>query len=92
MVKTNGTRLNIRVGGRGPAVVMLHGFGDTAMADDLRFVATNVPVGIVPHSGHWIMEESPPATIKFVTDFLANEQRLAVGTAGRRADAPGGLP
>jgi pimeloyl-ACP methyl ester carboxylesterase len=28
-VKTNGTTLYVRVGGSGPAVVMLHGFGDT---------------------------------------------------------------
>jgi pimeloyl-ACP methyl ester carboxylesterase len=43
----------------------------TAMADDLRFVAGNVTVGIVPNSGHWIMEENPQATIKLVTEFLA---------------------
>src|SRR5258705_5349908 len=29
MVQTNGTSLYVRVGGRGPAVVLLHGFGDT---------------------------------------------------------------
>ncbi|MBS0418305.1 MAG: alpha/beta hydrolase [Proteobacteria bacterium] len=29
MVQTNGTRLYVRVGGKGPAVVMLHGFADT---------------------------------------------------------------
>src|SRR5215475_4194263 len=29
MVKTNGTSLFVRVGGKGPAVVLLHGFGDT---------------------------------------------------------------
>src|SRR4051812_31383898 len=28
-IETNGTTLNVRVGGRGPAVVMLHGFADT---------------------------------------------------------------
>jgi pimeloyl-ACP methyl ester carboxylesterase len=28
-VKTNGTELYVRVGGQGPAVVLLHGFGDT---------------------------------------------------------------
>ena len=28
-VKTNGTTLHVRVGGHGPAVVMLHGFGDS---------------------------------------------------------------
>src|SRR3974377_397476 len=29
MVRTNGTSLFVRVGGTGPAVVLLHGFGDT---------------------------------------------------------------
>ena len=29
MIETNGTTLYVRVGGTGPAVVMLHGFGDT---------------------------------------------------------------
>src|SRR5271170_1127986 len=42
-----------------------------AEADDLRFVASNVTVGIVPNSGHWIMEENPQATIKLVTEFLS---------------------
>ena len=28
-VRTNGTIIHVRVGGRGPAVVLLHGFGDT---------------------------------------------------------------
>ncbi|WP_027052431.1 alpha/beta fold hydrolase [Mesorhizobium erdmanii] len=28
-IKTNGTSLHVRVGGKGPAVVLLHGFGDT---------------------------------------------------------------
>lgn len=28
-IKSNGTTLHVRVGGQGPAVVMLHGFGDT---------------------------------------------------------------
>ena len=41
------------------------------MADELRFVASNVRGGIVPDSGHWIMEENPSATIKIVTEFLA---------------------
>jgi len=42
-----------------------------AMADDLRFVASDVTGGIVPKSGHWIMEENPQATIPLVTEFLA---------------------
>jgi len=29
MVQTNGTSLFVRVGGQGPAVMLLHGFGDT---------------------------------------------------------------
>jgi pimeloyl-ACP methyl ester carboxylesterase len=41
------------------------------MADEMRFAASNVTGGIVPNSGHWIMEENPRATIKLVTDFLA---------------------
>ena len=28
-IKTNGTELYVRVGGKGPAVVLIHGFGDT---------------------------------------------------------------
>ncbi len=43
----------------------------TGQADLLRFVATNVTGAIVPHSGHWIMEENPQATIQLVTEFLA---------------------
>jgi pimeloyl-ACP methyl ester carboxylesterase len=36
----------------------------------LRNVAANVQEGVVPNSGHWIMEENPAATIKLTTDFL----------------------
>jgi pimeloyl-ACP methyl ester carboxylesterase len=41
------------------------------MAVELRFVADQVSSGIVPHSGHWIMEENPQATVRIVTEFLA---------------------
>jgi pimeloyl-ACP methyl ester carboxylesterase len=44
-------------------------FGN-AMADDMRFVASDVSVGIVPASGHWIMEENPEATIRLITAFI----------------------
>jgi pimeloyl-ACP methyl ester carboxylesterase len=43
----------------------------SGMADDLRFVASDVTVGIVPGSGHWIMDENPQATIQLVTGFIA---------------------
>jgi pimeloyl-ACP methyl ester carboxylesterase len=40
------------------------------MADELRFVASDVTAGIVPGSGHWIMEENPQATIQLITAFV----------------------
>lgn len=43
----------------------------SAMADDLRFVASNVTGSIVPASGHWIMDENPQATIYLITGFIA---------------------
>jgi pimeloyl-ACP methyl ester carboxylesterase len=45
-------------------------FGLT-MAVVMRAAADNVTEGVVPDSGHWIMEENPTATIKLVKDFLA---------------------
>ena len=41
-----------------------------AMADVMRFAATNVEGGAVPDSGHWIMEENPKATVAMVRSFL----------------------
>jgi pimeloyl-ACP methyl ester carboxylesterase len=40
-------------------------------ADTLRFVATNVTMGIIPGSGHWIMDENPKATTALIVNFLA---------------------
>jgi len=45
-------------------------FGPT-MAVVMRAAGDDVTEGIVPDSGHWIMEENPRATIKLVRDFLA---------------------
>jgi pimeloyl-ACP methyl ester carboxylesterase len=36
----------------------------------MRFVASDVEEGVVPDSGHWIMEENPKATIALVRTFL----------------------
>jgi pimeloyl-ACP methyl ester carboxylesterase len=44
-------------------------FGLT-MAEVARFAASNVQGGIVPDSGHWIMEENPTATIGLIRPFL----------------------
>jgi len=40
------------------------------MATVMRAGADNVTEGVVPDSGHWIMEENPRATIQLVRDFL----------------------
>ena len=42
----------------------------TAMAEDVRFVATNVDVAVIADSGHWLMEEQPAATVAMITKFL----------------------
>jgi pimeloyl-ACP methyl ester carboxylesterase len=38
---------------------------------DLRFVAVNVTMGIIPSSGHWIMDENPKATTESIVNFLS---------------------
>jgi pimeloyl-ACP methyl ester carboxylesterase len=43
----------------------------SGMADELRFVASDVTGGIVPASGHWIMDENPQATVTLVAGFIA---------------------
>src|SRR5882672_8170239 len=44
-------------------------FGAT-MAKIMQFAASNVREGVIPESGHWIMEENPRATIAMVRAFL----------------------
>ena len=43
---------------------------NTAMADDVRFVAGNVTGAVIPNSGHWLMEEQPAPTIAAIRGFL----------------------
>src|SRR5262245_31315867 len=43
----------------------------TLMRDELGVVAVNVQGGVIPHSGHWVMEENPADTMRLVLDFLA---------------------
>ena len=40
------------------------------MATIMQFAASNVREGVIPDSGHWIMEENPHATIAMVRAFL----------------------
>ena len=42
----------------------------TQQADIMRIVGANVEGGIMPKSGHWIMEENPAVTVKVTRDFL----------------------
>ncbi|MCI0363354.1 MAG: alpha/beta hydrolase [Phycisphaerales bacterium] len=43
------------------------------MAVVMRSAATNVTEGVVPDSGHWIMEENPVATVKMVRNFIEDK-------------------
>jgi pimeloyl-ACP methyl ester carboxylesterase len=45
-------------------------FGATEAAV-MRNVAVNVREAVVPSAGHWLMEESPAATIALIRDFLS---------------------
>ena len=42
----------------------------TTMAAVMRFAASDVEEGVVPDSGHWIMEENPKTTVALVRAFL----------------------
>lgn len=46
-------------------------YGNT-MQNELKAVATHVKGGVIPSSGHWVMEENPDATTKLVVNFLAH--------------------
>ncbi len=43
---------------------------NTAMATEIRFVASDVTTDVVANSGHWLMEEQPAATIDAIASFL----------------------
>jgi pimeloyl-ACP methyl ester carboxylesterase len=49
-----------------------HSFG-AQMADDIKFVATDVTAAIVKDSGHWIMEEQPQQTTAMIVDFVGKK-------------------
>jgi pimeloyl-ACP methyl ester carboxylesterase len=40
------------------------------MATVMRAAASNVQQAVVPHAGHWLMEENPTDTVKLIKDFL----------------------
>src|SRR3981189_12394 len=60
MVQTNGTSLFVRVGGQGPAVILLHGFGDTGdMWAPLAAVLVKDHTVIVPYLRGMGLSEHP---------------------------------
>jgi pimeloyl-ACP methyl ester carboxylesterase len=60
----------LAVGGEKP-------FG-ASQAAVMRNVAVDVTEGVIPGSGHWLMEESPKATVALIKDFL---NRVSTRTA-----------
>src|ERR1700716_2613232 len=73
MVPTNGTRLYVRVGGKGPAVVLLHGFGDTGdMWARLAIVLAKDHTVIVPDLRGMGMSDHPD------TGYAKKNQAVAV--------------
>jgi pimeloyl-ACP methyl ester carboxylesterase len=46
-----------------------HSFG-TGMADEIRFVASDVKSAVIVNSGHWAMEEQPAQTTAMIVKFV----------------------
>jgi pimeloyl-ACP methyl ester carboxylesterase len=49
-----------------------HSFG-MQMSDIMRLVATDVTVGVITDSGHWVMEEQVEQTTAAIIDFIAKK-------------------
>jgi len=79
-IKTNGTELYVRVGGKGPAVVFLHGFGDTGdmwapiaaklVADHTVIVPDLRGMGLSAHPETGYTKKNQAADIAGVMDAL----------------------
>ena len=42
-----------------------------SLAPEIGFAAEHVESAVVPHAGHWLMEEQPAATVAAIMAFLA---------------------
>jgi len=83
-IATNGTTLYVRVGGQGPAVLLLHGFGDTGdMWAPLAALLVKDHTVIVPICAAWAFRRIPtratpkrirPSIIAGVLDALKIEK------------------
>lgn len=88
-IRANGTTLHVRVGGRGPAVVMLHGFGDTgdmwaplaaALAADHTVIVPDLrSMGLSAVTEHGFEKMNQAKDIAEVLDTLHVESAEIVG-------------
>src|SRR5438105_13285612 len=79
-IKTNGTELYVRIGGEGPAVVLLHGFGDTGdmwapiaaklVADHTVIVPDLRGMGLSAHPDTGYTKKNQAADIAGIMDAL----------------------
>src|ERR1700692_2283454 len=84
MVQTNGTSLYVRVGGQGPAVVLLHGFGDTGdmwaplaavLAKDHMLIVPDLRgMGLSAHPDTGYTKKNQAVDIAGVMDALHGEK------------------
>ena len=90
-IATNGTTLYVRVGGHGPAVVMLHGFGDTgdmwapvaaALAPNHTVIVPDLRgMGLSAHPDDGYTKKNEAADIAGVMDALNMKTASALGLA-----------
>ncbi|MCA0016240.1 alpha/beta hydrolase [Mesorhizobium sp. B292B1B] len=83
-IETNGTSLNVRVGGTGPAVLLLHGFGDTGdmwapvaarlMKDHTVIVPDLRGMGLSAHPDTGYAKKNQAVDIAGVMDALKIDQ------------------
>src|SRR5690349_12022552 len=83
-IKSNGTTLHVRIGGHGPNVVLLHGFGDTGdmwaplaaklMADHTVIVPDLRGMGLSAHPDTGYTKKNQALDIAGVMDALKVER------------------
>ncbi len=59
----------------------------TLQAEIMRHVAFNVQGAVVPHSGHWLMEESPEYTDNLIRKFLESPASSVATRAAGESDS-----
>src|SRR6476660_1030293 len=88
-IKTDGATIHVRVGGQGPAVVLLHGFGDTGdmwalmaaeLAHDHRVVVPDLRgMGLSSHPAGGYDKKTQAADIRSVLTQLGIDHAAIVG-------------